>query len=133
MPLVIIGNKVDLTDRRTVSEKEVLDWCKTRTSSEKDHQENDKKKEAEEENKKKKKEEGEGASIHIDLEPYPYFEASAKEYFNLDQAFIAVARKAIKNKKEQQHPLLVLDGGITLEKEEKIKISSGGGCACVLM
>ena len=132
MPLVIIGNKVDLTDRRTVSEKEVLDWCKTRTSSEKDHQDNDKK-EADEENNKKKQEEGEGASIHIDLEPYPYFEASAKEYFNLDQAFIAVARKAIKNKKEQQHAPLVLDGGITLEKEEKIKTSSGGGCACLLM
>lgn len=91
-PFTVIGNKVDLAaSRRQVSEARANDWCKN-TSARGLNDEN----------------------------PIPYFECSAKDAINVDQAFQCIARNALKQESSQA-PILNdgtgQSGGTTTKKE----------------
>jgi len=63
-PFVVIGNKVDLADSRTVTTKRAMQWCQEKNN-------------------------------------VPYFETSAKESINVEQAFQTIAKNALAREKEQ--------------------------------
>lgn len=63
-PFVVIGNKVDLADSRTVTTKKAMQWCQEKNN-------------------------------------VPYFETSAKEAINVEQAFQTIAKNALAREKEQ--------------------------------
>jgi len=65
---VLIGNKSDLEDKRTVLQKAARGWTQKHTTDEES--------------------------------PVPYFECSAKENVNVEAAFMAVARNALKKSAE---------------------------------
>jgi len=63
-PFVVIGNKVDLADSRTVTTKKAMQWCQEKNN-------------------------------------VPYFETSAKEAVNVEQAFQTIAKNALAREKDQ--------------------------------
>jgi len=63
-PFVVIGNKVDMADNRTVTTKKAMQWCQEKSN-------------------------------------VPYFETSAKEAINVEQAFQTIAKNALAREKEQ--------------------------------
>lgn len=63
-PFVVIGNKVDLADSRTVTTKKAMQWCQEKNN-------------------------------------VPYYETSAKEAINVEQAFQTIAKNALEREKEQ--------------------------------
>jgi Ras-related protein Rab-7A len=54
----------------------------------------------------------------------PYFETSAKDDFNVDEAFLTIAKTALANEHEQDIYFQGIPDAVT-ENEPK-----GGGCAC---
>eukprot|EP00755_Sulcionema_specki_P004394 Sspe_Gene.29970::Locus_14525_Transcript_2_2_Confidence_0.500_Length_758::g.29970::m.29970/K07897/RAB7A; Ras-related protein Rab-7A len=92
---VLIGNKNDLEDKRCVSQKAALAWCRMNS---KDDQE---------------------SSI-------PYFETSAKENFNVEQAFLAVAKGALK-KAKVENDVLPVPGRVALGSKQTPQKK---GCSC---
>ena len=73
---VLVGNKSDLDDKRCVSQKAALGWAQKQANSD-------------EEDKR-----------------IPYFETSAKDKTNVDQAFLAVAKGSLAKKLVSVCPLL---------------------------
>eukprot|EP01060_Flectonema_neradi_P038658 TRINITY_DN818_c1_g5_i1.p1 TRINITY_DN818_c1_g5~~TRINITY_DN818_c1_g5_i1.p1 ORF type:complete len:233 (+),score=61.23 TRINITY_DN818_c1_g5_i1:71-700(+) len=91
---VLVGNKNDLEDRRQVSTKTAIAWA-TRQG----------------------KEDEEGAAI-------PFFETSAKDNFNVDQAFLAVAKNALKKQRKVQDDGLI-PGSVNLSDRNVEKKKKG--------
>lgn len=83
-PFALLGNMFDKAEERRVSEEAAKRWCqkgpKTATSEEQTTQEEN----------------------NTDLEPTPYFETSAKEAINIDTAFQAIARAALKQDPKEE-------------------------------
>lgn len=89
-PFVVLGNKLDLKENRTVSSKRAQKWCQTKNN-------------------------------------IPYYETSAKEAFNVEQAFETIAKNALAQESETE---LYNDfpEGITLSGDNKS--SAGYSCPC---
>jgi len=87
-PFVVLGNKIDLENQRSVSQKRALAWCTSKGN-------------------------------------IPYFETSAKENINVEQAFQTIARNA-----------LTQDGDVDLDFPPPIQLqpppedNDKGGCSC---
>jgi len=95
-PFVVLGNKVDLTDNRTVSTKRAQQWC---------HSKNE----------------------------IPYFETSAKEAINVEQAFQTIARNALAQETEDTFPDHQFQDQIRLNQpgpNDRRNGGGGGDCGC---
>ncbi|KAL3308436.1 Ras- protein Rab-7 [Cichlidogyrus casuarinus] len=96
-PFILIGNKCDLENERTVSMQKAQSWCKLK-------------------------------------ENMPYFECSAKEATNVENAFMEVAKRAIEQ--ENQYTLLTGSSLGSANLPDRINLSaknSGAdskGCDC---
>ncbi|KAL4367331.1 hypothetical protein GQ457_05G008770 [Hibiscus cannabinus] len=55
----------------------------------------------------------------------PYFETSAKEGYNVDEAFLCVAKTAVASERDCEHDIYI--GGIP---ETASEVEQGGRCAC---
>eukprot|EP01059_Diplonema_ambulator_P031504 TRINITY_DN57_c0_g5_i1.p1 TRINITY_DN57_c0_g5~~TRINITY_DN57_c0_g5_i1.p1 ORF type:complete len:212 (+),score=102.14 TRINITY_DN57_c0_g5_i1:59-694(+) len=93
---VLIGNKSDLEDKRCVSVKAAVAWTQ-----------------------KQQKDDDSSSKI-------PYFETSAKENFNVEQAFTAVAKNTLKKAQKVQDDSEFIPGGVKLDKPSDKK--KKGGC-----
>jgi len=89
-PFVVIGNKVDMADNRTVTTKRAQQWCQEKNN-------------------------------------VPYFETSAKEAVNVEQAFQTIAKNALAREKAedlyQDIPDIIVPGN----NDNK---SSSSSCSC---
>ncbi|KAL0219762.1 hypothetical protein P9112_005415 [Eukaryota sp. TZLM1-RC] len=86
-PFVLLGNKIDIQQNRSVSNKRATAWCQSKGD-------------------------------------IPYFETSAKENYNIEQAFQTVAKMALQ--REDVSPVwLPEDADLSTPNN-----SGGSGCAC---
>ena len=90
-PFVLLGNKIDNEEARTVSAKRAQSWCQTKGEM-------------------------------------PYFEVSAKEALNVEDAFQAIARAALKRDAQDASDFPDFNEHITLDQTRDT--SSNQGCAC---
>merc|ERR1711998_609928 len=98
-PFVVLGNKVDLRDSRVVTNKQAMEYCK------------DKK------------------IVAKESEKAVYYETSAKDSKNVNEAFMAVAQMALENNQpgeEMAQPYL--PDPIDLNPDKGAK--KDGGCGC---
>merc|ERR1711998_371970 len=86
-PFVVLGNKVDLENKRLVSQKRATAWCQQKGN-------------------------------------IPYFETSAKEAINVEQAFQVIAKNSLKQ--ENDEDFYIPDTVDVNENQD----SGKGGCAC---
>jgi len=89
---ILIGNKADLEDKRTVTQRAAMAWCQQKGQDEDS--------------------------------PLPYFEASALANTNVENAFMTVARNALKKAVEPYDP--VIPPVLSRPTEGK----KPGGCPC---
>lgn len=82
-PFALLGNMVDKADERRVSEEAAKRWCKKGSKTSTSDEAN----------------QGTGSSS---VEPTPYFETSAKEAINIDAAFQAIAKAALKQDPQEE-------------------------------
>ncbi|XP_022902829.1 ras-related protein rab7 [Onthophagus taurus] len=108
-PFVLLGNKVDLVEgdrSRAISSKKAQQWCQSKNNNG-----------------------GVGGAGGI-----PYFETSAKEALNVEQAFKSIARNALSQQSQQTVCEMYNDfpDQIKLTSDRGASRGNGGGdnCAC---
>lgn len=87
-PFVVIGNKIDMAENRTITTKKAMQWCQEKNG-------------------------------------LPYFETSAKEAINVDQAFQTIAKNALAREKENDN--IEVPDVISVDSKPQQTQSS---CAC---
>ena len=91
-PFVLLGNKIDNEEARTVSAKRAQSWCQTKGEM-------------------------------------PYFEVSAKDGINVEEAFQAIARAALKRDAQDASDFPDFNEHITLN-QHRDHSPSNQGCSC---